>query len=558
MRDRLYDYLLKRLGITLSILLFSLISAPTLAAQKIEVSYGIIQSSIALEKLEQFAKTGITEGDISFFANNLNPEQLINLRRLLLTPINLNSVEISQFFYTPIGENILKQVAQIIQTESGRSDFYAIRSALILAAAEQPHGFTILDILQKYPINGVSIDLERSLELSDRLRTLKEQTQQAIALISKQSATAASQQQQINFFNLPDLRLPGNFSWTVQTLKLNDRQRDYPEGILKDSLRNREFIADIYLPQPEQAKKTTFPVVVISHGLGSDRNSFRYLAQQLASYGFAVAVPEHPNSNSEQLRSLLTGRINVVTEPKEFIDRPLDVKYLLDVLEKRYGSNLNLQQVGVIGQSFGGYTALALAGASLNFEQLQKDCGEVDAFLNVSLLLQCRAIKLPQMQYNLRDPRIKAAIAINPISNTIFGRDGLEQISIPVMIVSSSGDRVAPALPEQIQPFSWLTTEQKYLVLLEGGTHFSAIAKSDSSPDPIQIPSEIIGSDTETEIARRYLKALSVAFLTTYIKDSPKFRSYLSADYAKTINRAILPLQFVQSLPTDRQTQIFQ
>lgn len=219
------------------------------------------------------------------------------------------------------------------------------------------------------------------------------------------------------------------------------------------------------------------------------------------SYGFAVAVPEHPNSNSEQLRSLLAGRTNVVTKPREFIDRPLDVKYLLDVLEKRYGSKLNLQQVGVIGRSFGGYTALALAGASLNFEQLQKDCGEIDAFLNISLLLQCRAIELPQMQYNLRDPRIKAAIAKR-------GR--------------------------------------------------SPIAKSDPNPDPLQIPSEMVGSDIETEIARRYLKALSVAFLTTYVKNSPKLRPYLSADYAQNTSQSTLPLQLLQSLPIEKLTQNFQ
>ena len=522
-------------------LLFPLASLPALAAQEIEVSYGILQSSIAIEKLEQFLKNGNPEEDISILANNLNPEQLTDLRRLLLTPIELNSVEISQFFSTPIGENILQQVTQIIETGSERADFYAIRSALILAAAEQPQSFTILDVLQKYPIDSIKINLERSLELADKLRTLSEKTEQAIALISQESATAATQQQQIDFDNLPNLRLPGNFDWTVETLKLNARQRD------------RQFLADLYLPQLQQAKKTV-PVVVISHGLGSDRDSFRYLAQQLASYGFAVAIPEHPNSNTEQIRSLLAGRTNVVTEPREFIDRPLDIKYLLDILEQRYGSNLNLQQVGVIGQSFGGYTALALAGASLNFEQLQQDCGELDAFLNVSLLLQCRAIELPQKQYNLRDPRIKAAIAINPITSSIFGRDGLSQIPIPVMLVSSSDDRVAPALPEQIQPFSWLTTEQKYLVLLEGGTHFSAIAKPDLSQDPIQIPSEIIGSDTETEIARRYLKTLSVAFLTTYVEDSPQFRPYLSADYAETISRSTLPLQFVQSLP---QTELF-
>ena len=537
----LMSILPKRLGITLSILLFPVASLPALAAQEIEVSYGILQSSIAVEKLEQFVKNDNTEEDISILANNLTPQQLTDLRRLLLTPIELNSVEVSQFFSTPIGKNILQQVAQIIETGSERADFYAIRSALILAAAEQPQSFTILNVLQKYPIDSIKINLDRSLKLADKVQTLSKKTEQAIALISQQSATAATQQQQIDFDNLPNLRLPGSFSWTVETLELNDRQRD------------RQFLADLYLPQLQQAKKT-IPVVVISHGLGSDRDSFRYLAQQLASYGFAVAVPEHPNSNTEQIRSLLAGRTNVVTEPREFIDRPLDIKYLLDILEQRYGSNLNMQQVGVIGQSFGGYTALALAGASLNFEQLQQDCGELDAFLNVSLLLQCRAIELPQKQYNLRDPRIKAAIAINPITSSIFGRDGLSQISIPVMLVSSSDDRVAPALPEQIQPFSWLRGEQKYLVLLEGGTHFSAIAESDSSQDPIQIPSEIIGSDTETEIARRYLKTLSVAFLTTYVEDSPQFRPYLSADYAETISRSTLPLQFVQSLP---RTELF-
>jgi predicted dienelactone hydrolase len=112
------------------------------------------------------------------------------------------------------------------------------------------------------------------------------------------------------------------------------------------------------------------PVIVISHGLGSDRTSFEYLAQHLASYGFAVAVPEHPGSSAEQLRSLLAGRAKTVAEPNEFINRPLDIKYLLNQLARLDASNssfqLNLQQVGVIGQSFGGYTALALAVCSLN------------------------------------------------------------------------------------------------------------------------------------------------------------------------------------------------
>ncbi|MGL5878195.1 MAG: alpha/beta hydrolase, partial [Xenococcaceae cyanobacterium] len=282
---------LKGVGIVLSILLFpaAIVPLPTLAAQNIEVTYEIFESSISIKELERFAKDGKTEGSIAAFAGNLDSQQLTDLRRLLLRPIKLTSVEVSQFFNTPIGENILKRVAQIIQTESGRADFYAIRSALILAAAEQPQGFTILDILQKYPINSIEIDLARGLELSEQLQALREQTEQAIALISQQSATAATKQQQIDFSKLPDLHLPGSFSWTVQTLKLDDRER------------KRTFFADLYLPQTQkQSKKTTFPVIVISHGLGSDRNSFKYLAQRLATYGFAVAVPQHPNSDAEQ------------------------------------------------------------------------------------------------------------------------------------------------------------------------------------------------------------------------------------------------------------------
>lgn len=108
------------------------------------------------------------------------------------------------------------------------------------------------------------------------MQALREQTEQAIALISQQPATAVIKQQQIDFSKFPDLRLPGSYSWTVQTLKLDDQKRE------------RTFFADLYLPQTQKpSKKTTLPVIVISHGLGSDRNSFKYLAQRLATYGSA-------------------------------------------------------------------------------------------------------------------------------------------------------------------------------------------------------------------------------------------------------------------------------
>ncbi len=390
----------------------------------------------------------------------------------------------------------------------------------------------------------------QSLEIVEELQALIERTNQAIALIQKESTTAAINQQPANFSQLPDLRQTGSFSWNKRTLKLYDRSR------------NRAFVTDVYIPQASgaasQGELYLAPVIVISHGLGSDRNTFRYLAQQLASYGFAVAVPSHPNSNAEQLRSLLNGRASTVTPPSEFINRPLDVSYLLDVLAQldRTDSSfaLNLQQVGVVGHSFGGYTALALAGASLNFDQLQQDCKNPNNTFNLSLLLQCRTLELPRTQYNLQDKRIKAAIAINPITSSVFGQNGLSQIQIPVTIVSSSADKVAPTLPEQILPFTWITAKNKYFLLFGDGTHFSAADTSDPDTEPLPIPESVIGP--EPSLARRYLKAWSVAFFETYVTDSQEYHPYLSADYAQVISQPPLTLSLVQSLLTNQLAQL--
>lgn len=509
-------------------------TSSALAAERIYGSYAALERSISVDALETYAKVGLLDEDLAVYAGYVNSQQLAQLRSVLLARADLSAVAVSQFLYTPIGETLLERLGEVIQTESRQPGFYALRAALILAAAD-PQGLTLLNVLRKFPTRSIRIDLSLSLQIVGELQSLIAQTNQASAIVSQQSSVeVATAQNQVEFSQLPDIRRRGRFTWKKQTMTLND------------SRRARIFPADIYLPLTSSSS----PVIVISHGLGSDRTTFEYLATQLASYGFAVAVPEHPGSSSQQLRSLLAGRANEVAEPNEFINRPLDVKYLLDELERLDSSDpsfqLNSQQVGVIGQSFGGYTALALAGASLNFDQLQKDCEALNNLWNVSLLLQCRALQLPAIQYNFQDERVKAAIAINPIASSILGQGGLSQIKIPLMIVSSSADTVAPPLSEQILPFTWLTTSEKYLVLLQGGTHFSTIGESDPDTEAVPIPSQIIGPDPA--IARRYMSALSVAFFQTYVAGAPQYRPYLSASYAQAISQALLGLSLVQSL----------
>ncbi|NMG07596.1 alpha/beta hydrolase [Brasilonema sp. UFV-L1] len=512
----------------------TLTARPSLSAERLTISYGVVARSIPINSLETYAKTGKVDDELAAYVQYAGKEQLNQLRQFLLTPIPLKAVEVSQFLYTPIGERLLDNLGEVVQQESGISGFYAIRAALILAAAD-PQKLTLLNVLRKFPSRTITINLVRSLEIAEAFQKLVNQTQQAIALINQQSSTDTGTTSKLENALMTNLSKPGKFSHQKRAIILNDTSR------------NRTFPADIYLPDISSPR----PVIVISHGLGSDRTSYAYLAEYLVSYGFVVAVPEHPGSDAKQLQALLSGRAAEVTGPREFIDRPLDVKYLLNQLsnlsksDPAYKGRLNLEQVGVVGQSFGGYTALALAGAPIDFKQLAKDCPPSPDTANLSLLLQCLAFSLPESTTsNLSDSRVKVAIAINPIDSSVLGQASLSQIKIPIMMMASSVDTVAPALPEQIQPFTWLTTPNKYLALINGGTHFSTIGESQTSGVPV--PEQVIGASPA--LAQRYVRVLSLPFFQTYLANEQSYRRYLSANYVNAISQQPLPLSLVETL----------
>jgi predicted dienelactone hydrolase len=541
--------------VSIGILPIVLSAGAALGAESVTLSYGAIERSISVKSLADYAADGTLSNDLRAYTRFFNDQQLASLRQFLSTRADLSPVAVSQFLYTDQGEMLLERLGDVVRTESNLSGFYAIRSALILAAADETEGLTVLNVLEQFPLSRVRVDLSRTLRIVGDLEELIRQTQDAVALIKEQSAAEAYLTAWIDFPSLPDLRQSGSFTWQQQTIVLNDPQRD------------RSFPVDIYLPQlrpeSEQIPTTPAPVIVISHGLGSDRGSYAYLAQHLASHGFAVAVPEHPGSNAQQLQALISGQASQVTEPNEFINRPLDIKFLLDELTYRsqtdstFIGRLNPSQVGFIGQSMGGYTGLTLAGAQLNFEQLTTDCttDTLNLSLNLSLLLQCRALNLPQPIPELGDDRIKAVLAINPIGSSLLGEADYASIRVPVMMVSGTADTIAPALPEQIRPFTWLQTPERYLLLLQGGTHFSSIDVPDleasvSAGRLVQLPSEVVGPDPE--IAHLYLKSMSLAFFGLYVADDSTYLPYLEASYASYITEVPMPINLVQAITPDQ------
>ena len=526
-----------------------LTATPGLGAERISFYYPPFgEFSLSVDSLETFAKEGKIDEDFSFYASRATPLQLAQLRDLLQQRFNVTPTLVSQLTYAPVGEEIVQQLGELLLTESRKNGFYAIRASLILAAADKD-GLTVVNLLRKFPSNTIRVNFTQVLRSVDDLSQLIKKKDEVFASLQKE-AIAEAATSKIDFSKQPDLRSPGKFQWQKKSFELNDTSRD------------RRLPVDVYLPEAgsESQEKAPFPLVVISHGLASDRFSFVYLAEHLASYGFAVAVLEHPGSNAKRFQQYFAGLAGP-PQPAEFINRPLDIKYLLDELQRLEKSDptlqgkLNFQQVGAIGQSFGGYTVLTLAGAKINFNQLRQDCNPNYSSFNLSLLLQCEASKLPAKNYELNDDRIKAIIAINPIDSLVLGQSGMGEIKMPVMLVAGSQDIFAPPVFEQIRPFTWLSDPNKYLALIENATHFSAIAEPTSGNGALPVPPALLGPDSAPVYS--YLNALSVAFLETHLLNRPEYRSYLQPSYAIFISKESLNLSILQSLSVDEFNQIW-
>lgn len=525
----------------LSILIPTLgMSESARSAERIYAFYSALKLSIPVTALERFAQKGEIDRDLSIYQKYLQPEQIKELHRVLTSPIKVHPAAVSQFLYTQQGELLLRRLGEVIKTRPKRRKpgFYALRSALILASQE-PGGLTLLNVLRKYPTVSIYIDLARTLGIASELEEMVRQTNQAIATVSQQSEMEAAGLPFLhrNNIKISNLRRSGKWKW-----------QKIPPLRLLDLSRKRVLITDVYIPET----RTKAPVIVISHGLGSDSSNFRYLASHLASHGFAVIVPNHPGSNSKEWQELLNGVTEEVNKRNEFYDHPLDIKFILDCLESypNLNNRLNLEQVGVFGQSFGGYTALVLAGAKVDYIRLEKDCQPqiVKQTLNLSLLLQCRAIKVEEVNrsQDLRDQRVKAVIAVNPITSSVFGKSGLSQVQVPVMLVASSDDTVAPALYEQILPFALINKRQKYLALIAGGTHFSVIGNGKQVSNALESSPQLMGDNPQQ--ARSYMKSLSVPFFSTYAVGKSQYKRYLNAGYAKVISQQPMGLNIVKSL----------
>ncbi len=153
--------------------------------------------------------------------------------------------------------------------------------------------------------------------------------------------------------------------------------------------------------------------------------------------------------------------------------RPMDVSATLDAVLGRPPGDLlesvaDAARVGVAGHSFGGWTALRIAGATLDADAMAKECATSDS-------LVCDGWAEDPSPPSARDDRFVASLAQAPGgSDTMFAgsRDGFEDVTVPTMIQAGTADQLTPFDEEARAPYEGLPPPA-WLLAVEDAGHFT-------------------------------------------------------------------------------------
>lgn len=516
----------KLTAISLSFLSLGIFNVKTsYSADNIFFVYSPLIASLRVESLEKFAKDGTVNQNLGFYLNlaRVDAQQKAEFRRALTTPVKVDPVLLSRILNTDEAERLLNYFGSVINIRGGSNGKFLLRGALIKSAMEED-GLTLLNVLRNLAVD-IQINIPRILNYSEQINLVVNGSDLFVNEVARLGEKEAELSEPVDFSKLTDIRQLGSFSVTNSRLNLFD------------ATRNRELYVEIF--QPAELKGENIPVVIFSHGLSSRPEDFSRWATHLASYGYVVVLPQHPGSDIQQTEDFLAGLSRQIFRLNEFIDRPLDITFVLNELTRlnnqQFGGKLNLESVGVGGHSFGGYTALAVAGAKINFQQLERSCNLEIGNLNTALLLQCRALQLPRKDYNFRDERVKAVFTINPVNASIFGIDGLNNIDIPLFVAAGSYDPATPFVFEQARTFPFLTDQNVYLQLQEGQAHVDFSQLDAGITDLI----ETVGNLTlpSPYLLDEYTNSMMLAFFQVHLRNEEDYRVFLQSSYAQYLSQ---------------------
>lgn len=230
------------------------------------------------------------------------------------------------------------------------------------------------------------------------------------------------------------------------------------------------------LPDAEPAAGR-FPLVVLSHGFALNPAWYHDLAEHLASHGFVVLAPEH--RESDWAADIIDATVG----------RPAEVSATIDfAIGGPLSAHVDPDHIAVVGHSYGGYTALAAAGARFDVDGLAERCADVeDEFMAAyfcapfldgedALAAALGLDAAPDGLWpSLGDARVDAIVALAGDAY-LFGDRGLAAVDVPALFIGGTADSGTPWDWGAGLGFAHVGSEERALVALEGAEHMVGVA----------------------------------------------------------------------------------
>jgi dienelactone hydrolase len=259
----------------------------------------------------------------------------------------------------------------------------------------------------------------------------------------------------------------------------------YPTFDAESTLQHFRDLAGAAASTGTPATCGRFPLVVFSHGFGGCGTQSIFFTEALARQGYVVAAPDHQDAVCS-----VDGKGSLrLIKPDESFSRPQEwseathlrrgtdlrraTQWVLTSAE--FGDQIDPEQIGVVGHSLGGYTALGLAGGWSSW----------------------------------KDDRLKAALLFAPYAAPFVVQRRLGSVNVPVMYQAADRDLLTTA--SSVRAAYARSNSPKYYAQLRGGTHFEWTNLL------------CIGTSTTSQCLKgrpnaRLINTYGIAFLNSYLK----------------------------------------
>jgi predicted dienelactone hydrolase len=295
-----------------------------------------------------------------------------------------------------------------------------------------------------------------------------------------------------------------------------------------------------------------YPLVIYSHGNMWYRHAAAYLAEHLASHGFVVMAADHIGNtlafNATTGAPFIESIVDALANRPGDIQRQIDYATVLTAEGGALDGMIDTERIAVTGHSYGGYTALAAAGARVDMTPVHDWCDSVASDPAIvgtfGYVFFCNALSESEadLQASLGFDvgigglwpafdveGVDVVIALAPGALWVSTAESLAEVTIPVMVMAAGQDSTAVYELNAGPVYENLPGTNKTLVVFDGAEHFLFAASCFGYFD--QICLECCTDPTwDMEQAHDLINHFATAFLLAELYDDTEAAAALAPE----------------------------